>query len=69
MSGKGKGKRSGRLPAGARRVGNRIMYEDMDGGLHTKQHQALNYNQRVESDRSRGLSGGCGQDADRLKKK
>ena len=51
------------LPDGAVQVGNRIMYPDLKGDLHPTAGQAINSNQRVESDYSRGASGGCGQEA------
>jgi hypothetical protein len=54
------------LPPGAIRVGNRIMYPDLTGGLHTTPGQAIGENQRVEHDFSRGASGGCAQDAHKV---
>lgn len=51
------------LPEGARIVGGRVLYPDMNGELHNSPQEAINSNQRVESDYSRGASGGCGQDS------
>lgn len=54
------------LPPGGMPVGNGVMYPDLQGNLHPTPGEAINANQRVESDYSRGGSGGCGQDAGRV---
>lgn len=54
------------IPPGAIPVGNGYQYPDMQGDLHKTPGEAINSNQRIESDYSRGASGGCGQDADRV---
>lgn len=43
-------------------VGFRTMFEDSQGNLHPTPQGAVSENMRVESDQSRGASGGCGQD-------
>lgn len=43
-------------------VGSRRMYPDLQGNLHPTPGGAINSNQRIESDYSRGASGGCNQD-------
>lgn len=43
-------------------VGNQTMYVDSQGGLHKEPSDAIAENMRVESDQSRGASGGCNQD-------
>lgn len=50
------------LPDGARIVGGHVVYPDINGDLHRSAEEAIKSNQRVESDYSRGASGGCGQD-------
>ena len=50
------------LPVGAIPVGNTVMYPDLQGNLHPTASQAINSNMRIESDFSRGASGGCTQD-------
>jgi hypothetical protein len=50
------------LPPGAIPVGSGVMYPDLQGGLHPTPGAAIGENQRLESDFSRGVSGGCGQD-------
>ena len=42
-------------------VGNRVMFPDSQGGLHSTPGGAISENMRVEVDQSRGTSGGCGQ--------
>ena len=54
------------IPVGGIQVGNTVMYPDLQGNLHPTANDAINSNQRVESDYSRGGSGGCNQDADRI---
>lgn len=56
----------GQIPAGGIQIGNRIMYPDLQGNLHDTPGEAIINNQRIENDYSRGGSGGCGQDADRI---
>lgn len=56
----------GKLPPGAIRVGDRIMYPDLVGGLHPTPGGAITENQRLEGDFSRGASGGCGQDPSKV---
>ena len=50
------------LPVGAIQVGNTVMYPDLQGNLHPTPGQAINSNMGIESDLSRGASGGCTQD-------
>lgn len=50
------------VPVGAIVVGNTVMYPDLQGNLHPTPGQAINSNMRVESDFTRGGSGGCTQD-------
>ena len=57
---------SSQLPAGGIQVGNRVMYPDLLGNLHPVPGQAINSNQRVEGDLSRGSSGGCNQEASKV---
>lgn len=47
-------------------VGGRTMYPDSQGMLHPTPGEAIGENQRVESDQSRGASGGCNQDASKV---
>jgi|GEM_PF-2431616 hypothetical protein len=47
-------------------VGGRTMYPDITGGLHTTPSEAIYENMRREGDFSRGTSGGCHQDPDRI---
>lgn len=47
-------------------VGDRTMYPDNQGGLHTTPAEAIAANQRTETDFSRGASGGCGQDPSKV---
>jgi len=54
------------IPQGDIPVGGRIMYPDLQGNLHNTPGGAINSNQGIESDYSRGGSGGCNQDADRV---
>ncbi|OGC45542.1 hypothetical protein A2V49_01090 [candidate division WWE3 bacterium RBG_19FT_COMBO_34_6] len=58
--------RPGKLPPGAIPVGNGWMFPDNQGGLHRGADEAIRENQRIESDQSRGSSGGCGEDANRV---
>jgi hypothetical protein len=44
------------------RVGNRWMYPDTKGDLHSNLDETLNSNLRNERDLSRGTSGSCNQD-------
>lgn len=54
------------LPVGGIQIGNQIMYPDLQGNLHPTAGGAINSNQRIEGDFSRGGSGGCNQDADNV---
>lgn len=54
------------VPLGGIEVGKRIMYPDLGGDLHSTPEEALKANQRLEVERSRGASGGCNQDPDRI---
>ncbi|MEK7472939.1 MAG: hypothetical protein AAB625_02790 [Patescibacteria group bacterium] len=54
------------IPQGGIQVGNGVMYPDLQGNLHPTAGGAINSNQGIESDFSRGASGGCNQDADRV---
>ena len=54
------------VPPDAIPAGNGWAYPDSQGGLHRGRDGMIRENQRVESDQSRGSSGGCGQDADRV---
>jgi hypothetical protein len=49
------------VPPGAIPAGNGFLYPDLNGGLHKTPGDAIAENQRLESDYSRGASGGCGQ--------
>jgi len=53
-------------PPGSIPAGGRYMYPDQQGTLHPTPGQAVESNQRVERDLSRGSSGGCGQDASKV---
>lgn len=54
------------LPPGGIRVGNQVRYPDLQGDLHSTPGDAIDANRRLESDYSRGASGGCGQDPSRI---
>jgi len=56
----------GPIPPGGISVGNTIRYPDLRGDLHRTPGDAINANQGMESDLSRGASGGCGQDPSRV---
>lgn len=47
-------------------VGERTMYPDNSGGLHTKPSEAIAANMRDEAATSRGAAGGCPQDPDNV---
>lgn len=49
------------LPIGGMQVGNSIGYQDSQGQIHPTAQQAINSNMGIESDLSRGSSGGCPQ--------
>jgi len=51
------------IPPGGIRAGDRTMYPGLDGYLHPRPNDAINENQRIEGDFSRGASGGCNQDS------
>ncbi len=50
------------MPPGGIPVGGRVRYPDQQGDLHQTPGDAIEANQRIESDYSRGASGGCSQD-------
>lgn len=50
------------LPVGGIRVGNRIMFPDLSGNLHSTPGSAINSNINFEKNNGRGMTGGCGQD-------
>lgn len=52
----------GQPPLGGVHVGNGVGYPDSEGWIHPTPGQAVEENQRRESDQSRGGSGGCPQD-------
>ncbi len=54
------------IPQGGIQIGNRVMYPDLKGDLYPTPGAAINSNQGIESDYSRGGSGGCNQDADNV---
>lgn len=54
------------LPVGGIRVGNRVMFPNLVGDLFNTPGQAINSNQRIEPDLSRGASGACNQDAGKV---
>jgi len=56
-------------PPGGIPAGNRIMYPDLQGGLHPDPSEAIRANQRIEGDFSRGASGGCGQNPDLIQRR
>ncbi len=62
------GPRPGGYPPGGIRAGNRNMYPDLQGYLHPNPGEALNENQRIEGDFSRGTSGGCNQNPKNIPK-
>lgn len=67
MSGQNKASQANeQLPPGAIRVGNQIRYPDSQGDLHKNPQEAIRSNMRIESDYSRGASGGCGQDPENI---
>lgn len=49
-------------PPGAIPAGNGFRYPDLRGDLHSSPQEAINANQGMEGDMSRGVSGGCSQD-------
>lgn len=49
------------LPIGGIRVGNSIGYPDINGVIHSTPGAAIDSNMGIESDFSRGSSGGCPQ--------
>lgn len=53
-------------PPGSIPVGNGFRYPDLGGDLHRSAQEAIEANQRVEGDMSRGASGGCGQDPSQI---
>lgn len=54
------------IPTGGIRVGNRILYPDLNGDLHSTPGETINANQRIEDSIGRGLTGGCGQDPSKV---
>ncbi len=51
------------------RVGGRTMYVDSKCDLHLSAQETISANMRAEGDLSRGVSGGCNQDAEKVPEK
>ena len=47
-------------------IGGQRYFVDNNGGLQSSPSAVISENQRTEGDKSRGASGGCGQDATRV---
>jgi hypothetical protein len=54
------------VPLGGIPAGNGFLYPDMHGGTHSTPGGAIEANQGWESADSRGASGGCSQDSNRV---
>jgi hypothetical protein len=58
--------RPSQVPSWAIPAGDSWLFPDSQGGLHNSFDQVIGENQRIESDQSRGASGGCGQDVNNV---